>query len=446
VTSEIIVVLDDDPTGSQAVSDLPVLTAWDLDDFAWAFGTGHAAVYVLTNSRSLSEADAARVTREAVTNALAAAPAPLRFVSRSDSTLRGHFPLETDVIVEVLRERTGVAVDAVVLVPAFPAAGRVTVGGVHYLVGSDGARTPAGETEFARDATFGYRSSSLADWVAEKTGGRIPADRVIRLDLDLIRSGTPAIVAALADARGGAVAAADILTEADLDLLAAGAIAAERGGQTLVYRSGPSFVRARIGQSPRPPLAATDLPEPVPGAARGGLVVVGSHVGLTTRQLERLRADNPGATGVEIDVALVLDPRLRDRHLDEVIEAAAVGLDAGMVVVNTSRALARTDDPVESLAIARTVSDAVVAVVRGILARRRPAWVVAKGGITSSDVATRGLEIRHAIVRGTLLPGIVSLWEPVSGPAAGIPYVVFPGNVGGDDSLARVVERLTPHS
>jgi uncharacterized protein YgbK (DUF1537 family) len=56
------------------------------------------------------------------------------------------------------------------------------------------------------------------------------------------------------------------------------------------------------------------------------------------------------------------------------------------------------------------------------------------------------LGIRRAWARGTLLPGIVSLWEPVDGPAAGLPYVVFAGNVGDDDALASVVERLVAAS
>ena len=76
------------------------------------------------------------------------------------------------------------------------------------------------------------------------------------------------------------------------------------------------------------------------------------------------------------------------------------------------------------------------------VATRRPSYVVAKGGITSSDVATRALGIDRAWIRGSLLPGIVSLWEPVSGPAQGLPYVVFAGNVGGETSLADVIERL----
>jgi uncharacterized protein YgbK (DUF1537 family) len=69
--------------------------------------------------------------------------------------------------------------------------------------------------------------------------------------------------------------------------------------------------------------------------------------------------------------------------------------------------------------------------------------VLAKGGITSSDTATEGLSIRRAWTRGTMLPGVVSLWQPVAGPAEGVPYIVFAGNVGDDESLAQVTGKLS---
>jgi uncharacterized protein YgbK (DUF1537 family) len=114
--------------------------------------------------------------------------------------------------------------------------------------------------------------------------------------------------------------------------------------------------------------------------------------------------------------------------------------------MHTSRLLVKRDDPTESLRIARTVSAAVVAVVQRTLAAHPPRFVIAKGGITSSDVAAYGLGIRHGIVRGPMLPGIVSLWEPVDGPAKGIPFVVFAGNVGDDRSLLEVVRVLSSTS
>ncbi|WP_442907512.1 four-carbon acid sugar kinase family protein [Kineococcus sp. G2] len=441
----VLVVLDDDPTGTQSVADLPVLTAWEEDDLAWALGTGARAVYVLTNTRSLDAREAAERNRQVVTAALAAAGRTgtrVRFVSRGDSTLRGHFPLETDVIAATLAEHGQRPVDGVVLVPAFPDAGRITVGGVHHLR-TPGGLVPAGETEFARDATFGYRSSDLRAWVEEKTDGRTRAQDVVVLDLGVVRAGPTAVAAALAPVAGATPVVADAVTEDDLRLLSLGLAQAEENGKELLYRVGPPFVRARTGQEVHPPLSAEEVFGGRPPRPGGGLVVVGSHVGLTSRQLAVLQAERPDVRSLVVEVPLVLDDARAGEHVAGLAAEAARLLADGDVVVHTSRDLRRTDDPAESLEISRRVSAAVVEVVQRVLAAHPPRFVIAKGGITSSDVAAHGLGIRRALVRGPMLPGIVSLWEPVDGPAVGTPYVVFAGNVGDDGSLAAVVRTLT---
>ena len=458
-TPRVLVVLDDDPTGTQSVADLPVLTRWDVDDFIWAFSQAKPAVYVLTNSRSLDPAEAAARNEEVVRNALAAAGSPdvrlrLGFVSRSDSTLRGHYPLEPDVIAATVVAVSGAATDGVVLVPAFPDAGRVTIGGTHYMRGTGqaaGTLIPVSETEFAKDASFGFANSDMAKYVEEKSRGRFAADAVIVLDLNIIRagaaSGDPAVSAkAIADAimpaTNSTPIVADIVTENDLRALALGLEEAERRGKKLLYRVGPPFGRARIGQEIRSELTGTEVYAGHTPSEAGGLIVVGSHVGVTTRQLKALTGQHSAARIVEIDVEKLLDSEA-DAHLDQTVDAVVEALRGGDVIVHTSRLLIKADDAAESLRIARTVSAAVVAVVNRTLKTFPPRFVIAKGGITSSDVAAHGLEIRHAIVRGPMLPGIVSLWEPVDGPAKGIPYIVFAGNVGDDESLAQVTRKLS---
>lgn len=461
-TPRILVVLDDDPTGTQSVADLPVLTRWDVEDFAWAFGQAKPAVYVLTNTRSLDPAEAAARNEEVVRNALIAAGSPdtlrLGFVSRSDSTLRGHYPLEPDVIAATVAEVSGEVTDGVVLVPAFPDAGRVTIGGVHYMRGTGnaaGTLTPVSETEFAKDATFGFTTSVMADYVEEKSHGRFPAGSVIVLDLNIIRAGSTAgdpadsaqasanaIADAIEAATNSTPIVADIVTENDLRALALGLEEAERRGKKLLYRVGPPFGRARIGQEIRTELSGAEAYAGHTPSGSGGLIVVGSHVGVTTRQLQALTEQHNAARTVEIDVQKLLGADA-EAHLDSTVDTVVEALRGGDVIVHTSRLLVKADDPAESLRIARTVSAAVVAVVNRTLKTFPPRFVIAKGGITSSDVAAHGLEIRHAIVRGPMLPGIVSLWEPVDGPAKGIPYIVFAGNVGDDESLARVTQKLS---
>ncbi|BCW43023.1 four-carbon acid sugar kinase family protein [Arthrobacter sp. StoSoilB5] len=459
----VLVVLDDDPTGTQSVADLAVLTRWDVADFTWAFthireNQTKPAVYVLTNTRSLDPAEAAARNEEIVRNALAAAAGKvsLGFVSRSDSTLRGHYPLEPDVIAATVAAETGEVTDGVVIVPAFPDAGRVTIGGVHYMRGDAGTLTPVAETEFAKDASFGFANSEMAKYVEEKSQGRFPASDVIVLDLNTIRAGAsaqePAISAkAIADAIESATNStpivADIVTENDFRALALGLEEAERRGKKLLYRVGPPFVRGRIGQEIRTALTSEEAYAGNTPSTAGGLIVVGSHVGVTTRQLNALTAAHSSARTIEIDVErLVAETHTAaeaDAYIATVVSDVVDALHQGDVIVHTSRLLIKTDDAAASLKIARTVSAAVVAVVNRTLKTFPPRFVIAKGGITSSDVAAHGLEIRHAIVRGPMLPGIVSLWEPVDGPAKGIPYIVFAGNVGDDQSLAQVTRKLS---
>jgi uncharacterized protein YgbK (DUF1537 family) len=442
-SGRLLVVLDDDPTGTQTIADLPVLTAWSVDDLRWAIRQGSPACYVLTNTRSLDPDQAAARNRAVVASLVAAARAEqcaFALVSRGDSTLRGHYPLETDVLHDALVAHGEPPADGLLLCPAYLDAGRLTVEDVHWMRTSDGM-LPVGASEFARDATFGYRSSNLRSFIEEKTGGRWRAEDVLSIGLDDIRLGGERRVAELLGAlRGGRPAIVNAASEDDLRVVALGALSAERDGRRLLYRTGPSFVRARAGQAAREPLTTAQLyPDGAP--TRHGLIVVGSHVSLTTRQLEALRRSG-GITEIELDVAALLDPDRRACHIEAVAGAAARGLDAADVVVRTTRQVVTGADPASSLGIARQVSAALVQVVRAVTATRAPRFVVAKGGITSSDVATDGLGIRRAWVRGTLLPGIVSAWSAVDGAAPGVPYVVFAGNVGTDESLARVVDVL----
>ncbi|RLP12688.1 four-carbon acid sugar kinase family protein [Propionibacterium australiense] len=441
-----LVVLDDDPTGTQSVADLPVVTGWQVEDLEWALSTGASAVYVMTNSRSLDPDMAKQVNTEVVTNAMTAAERVGRriiFVSRSDSTLRGHFPLEPDTIADVL-ERAGTTVDGVVLSPAFADAGRITVHGVHYAGSAKAGFVPVGQTEFAADKTFGYQASYLPEWVEEKTSGAVRAQDVVVIDLLTLRTDEDAVVDRLRSVRNRTPIAVDCVEENDLLLLARALQRAEAAGANFVYRVGPPFVRGRIGQTPHAPLTS-EQSRPADFApasdAVGGLIVVGSHVGLTGRQVDALR-EATATPEIVIDVPTVLDADRRDPHVRQVAEQAAAALRQGNVVVRRGGAFVAGRDAGESLEFARRVSAAVVEIVQRIVAIRCPRFVIAKGGITSSDVASRGLGIRRALVRGPMLPGIVSLWEPQDGPAAGIPYIVFAGNVGDEGSLTDVVGTL----
>ncbi len=438
----VLVMLDDDPTGSQAVRGVPVVTAWDEDTLDWAFVQPERAFFILTNTRSLTPAATVARLGEilvAVDRAATCAGAEFDLLLRGDSTLRGHYPLESDLLAECAAV-AGRPYDALLLALAYPEAGRVTVDDLH-LARINEAYIPVAETGYARDASFGYVNSDLKLWVAEKTAGRVAADSVASIGLGDIRGGGPGRVRELLSAcHDTQPVIVNAESRSDLDVVALGAELAQGDGVRLLVRCAPSFVASLLGQEDHGALAADELPGR--GRTGRGFVVVGSHVELTTRQVAALRRSHPDIVDAELDVARLLDGTIAWQ--DEVSRAAALLTQAGeaaVMLLSTSRRRMDGADREDSLAVAATVSAAVVDVVRRVVDGGAPRWVIAKGGITSSDVATDALHIRRAEVVGQLFPGFVSVWaNSDSGPLGGLPYVVFAGNVGDDDSLAAAVD------
>ena len=264
-------VLDDDPTGSQAVHDVQVVTVLAESAYAAALDSPAATCFVLTNTRSLDEPAAVERTTEAARGLLAVAGrrgARIQLVSRSDSTLRGHVLAEVAAVQAARREMPGRGFDGVLLVPAFLEAGRVTAGDIHWARTAAGL-VPVGQTEFARDSAFGYEASDLRVFVEEKSGGAIRRDQVASIGLADIRSGGPGRVRELlATVADGAWVVVNATDYADLEAVACGVLLAERDGQSFLFRTGPSFVRALSGLGPRPPLRGAQLAQ---RGARAGM-------------------------------------------------------------------------------------------------------------------------------------------------------------------------------
>lgn len=426
-----VVVLDDDPTGTQTVHGVPVLTVWDVDTLAAELITETPAFFILTNTRALPVEQAVSLNQEIGANLCEAGKQtgrPFVVVSRSDSTLRGHFPQETDV----LKEAIGIPHAAVLLCPYFAAGGRVTIDDIHYLRQGE-QLTPVGETEFARDATFGYRSSNLREWVEEKTGGRISANAVHSVSLDTIRHGGASGVAAiLRNVPASGVCILNCETDADLTVLANGVREAERQSGVFLYRTAAGFAAARAGIAQRPLLTPAELNVPPSG---GILIVVGSYVSKTTEQLARLRES--GIVSVEVAVSELLSANREQ----EIARAASAVSDT--LAANTDVVLYTSRQPIAAgnLNVGALISASLVSLVKQI--RVRPRALIAKGGITSSDLATDALNVRRAEVLGQIAPG-VPVWR--LGPESRWPelaYVVFPGNVGTADTLAQVRASLS---
>ncbi|QIP11544.1 hypothetical protein G8759_02305 [Spirosoma aureum] len=431
-----IVVLDDDPTGTQTSHDVTVLTSWRVGLIAEELKRKPPILFILTNSRSLPEKEAVELAHEIGYNlkeAVNASGREIVVISRSDSTLRGHFPAEVDSIASMLDMTEA----TIVLVPAFIEGGRFTIGDVHYLVENQ-ELVPVSDTPFAHDVVFGYKHADLKLWVEEKTKGRVKAADVGSLSIDDIRVGGPQVVKEkLMACANGSIYIVNAASYRDLEVVAMGLIWAEKSGKKFLYRSSATLVPIRAGMESgkifSPPKEATN-------SVNGALVVVGSHVPKTTSQLNWL-LKNGNYQSIEVNVAEIL------QSVEPQLEATAISrqtdewLSAGKnVVIHTSRQLAVGTDSESSLRINASVSDFLVNIMKSLTVR--PKFIVAKGGITSSDLASKGLSSEKAVVLGAVIPG-VPVWQmDRESKFPGIKYVVFPGNVGDEAALDEVCRKL----
>ncbi|MCU0549373.1 MAG: four-carbon acid sugar kinase family protein [Leptolyngbya sp. Prado105] len=431
-----IIVLDDDPTGSQTVHSCLLLMQWDVETLRIGLRDQAPIFFILTNTRSLTPEAAKSVTQEVCRN-LKTAIAQEKIqdflvVSRSDSTLRGHYPIETDAIAEELG-----SFDAHFLVPAFFEGGRTTRESIHYLK-VNGVDTPVHETEFAKDSVFGYTHSYLPNYVEEKTSGRIRADQVERFVLSDIRSG---IQARLDQLHHNQCCVVDSETQWDMDRFASDVLAVASDGKRFLFRSAASLLTslANLGAQP---IAQAEMAKYV-REGKSGAVIVGSHVKKTTEQLQKLLAA-PGTVGVEIEVGRLA--RSNDAH-DALLDAAVQQINeihnSGKTpVVFTSRTELTFEDAQTRLNFGESVSGLLMDILQHLPADI--GFLISKGGITSNDTLSKGLALRTARLLGQVLAGVSMVRTDSDHPQfPNLPVVLFPGNVGDETALATVYQRLS---
>ncbi len=439
-----IIVLDDDPTGIQTVHDVYVYTDWREETLREAFQDENNLFFILTNSRSFSEDKTRQVHAEIAANISRIAKETGKdflLISRGDSTLRGHYPLETEVLKETLEENGQAAFDGEILCPFFVEGGRVTIDGIHYL--KDGEKLiPVGESEFAKDRTFGYESSDLGAFVEEKTQGAYLAADCVRIGLDELRAKkVDAIVDQLMGVTGFNKVLVDSTCYEELEVFAAALAQAIGMGKRFIIRSAAGLPKV-IGEiTDRSLLKREELTREADGM--GGIVLIGSHVKKTTEQLACLQQSGVEADYYEFDAAQVKVEGGLEEEVQRIIQAVEANIVKGRTsVVYTSRKLLEldTDDKEKILEASVKISDAVTSII-GLL-NVKPRFILAKGGITSSDVGTKALRVKKAKVMGQIKPGIPVWLTGEESKFPHTPYIIFPGNVGSKETLKEIVEQL----
>lgn len=438
------VVLDDDPTGVQTVHDVPVYTNWEKETLRQAFAEKNNLFFILTNSRGFTEEQTTKAHKEiadVVDEAAKEAGVEYVFVSRSDSTLRGHYPLETEILKENYEYHTGTTIDGEILCPFFKEGGRFTIDNIHYVKYGD-ELVSANETEFAKDQTFGYSSLTMPEYVAEKTDGKYHAEDVTCISLKDIRSmDIVKIEEALMQVKDFNKIIVNAVDYIDLKIFSIALYRAMNKGKLFMFRTAASLVKVMGGVTDQPLLERGQMI--VKETQNGGVIVVGSHTEKTTKQVEELKKLTD-IEFIELDATLVADEEAFEKEVQRCLRLEEECIKAGKTVCcYTTRSLIKADtgNKEDELRLSVKISDAVQSLVGRL--EVIPAFVIAKGGITSSDVGTKALRVIKANVLGQIEPGIPVWQTGEESKFPMTPYIIFPGNVGEVTTLREAVEKLT---
>ena len=439
-----IIVLDDDPTGVQTVHGISVYTDWSLDSIEKGFQEENSMFFILTNSRGFTAAETIKAHQEIAANIVEAAKRSNReftIISRGDSTLRGHYPLETQVLKETVEANSDMKFDGEVILPFFKEGGRFTIDNIHY-VQYDEYLVPAGETEFAKDRTFGYTKSHLGEWAEEKSNGEYKAENMTYISLDSLRAlDVETIEQQLLKVENFNKVIVNAVDYADVKIFTIALIRAMNKGKNFMFRSAAALTKVIGGVSDKNLLTREEIMSE--DTNNGGLVIIGSHVKKTTEQFEELKKSD-SVEFIEFNVHLVLEPEKFEEELARVIATTnKLIIEGKNVAVYTRRERLDLGEgkKEEELKLSVKISDAVTSIVKRL--EVRPSYIIAKGGITSSDVGTNGLEVKRATVAGQIRPGIPVWTTGSESKFPGISYVIFPGNVGTKTDLREVVEMLS---
>lgn len=438
-----IVVLDDDPTGVQTVHDISVYTDWSKESIRQGFEEENQLFYVLTNSRGFTVDQTTKAHNEIAEVVDAVAKETGKeyiFISRSDSTLRGHYPLETELLKKNYEKYTEKTIDGEILCPFFKEGGRFTIDNVHYVKYAE-ELIPANETEFARDKTFGYTAPSMPEYVEEKTKGAYKAGNVTCISLEDIHNvDIDRIEAQLMEVKDFNKVIVNAVDYADVKVFCVALYRAMAKGKVFMFRTAAAIVKVMGAVTDQPLLLREQMV--VNETANGGIVVVGSHTDKTTKQVECLK-ELTDIEFIELDATLVTDDAAFEAEVQRCLDKEEECIKAGKTVCcYTSRKLitADTGDKEDELRLSVKISDAVQSLVGRLSIT--PSFVIAKGGITSSDVGTKALAVKKANVLGQIKPGI-PVWQTGEESKFPLtPYVIFPGNVGEITTLKEAVEVL----
>ncbi|ABB50750.1 conserved hypothetical protein [Prochlorococcus marinus str. MIT 9312] len=436
------VVIDDDPTGSQTVHDCLLLLKWDCPTLVKGFESKSNLFFILANTRSLSENDAKLIIEEICRNLKTVIASQfyeeeIIFISRGDSTLRGHNYLEPSALNSCLGP-----FDATFHVPAFIEGKRLTINGSHFV-----DKTPIDKTIFARDTIFGYETSNIKNLLFQKSKSKLNLDDIQNLflsDLEILNDEENNIIfKKLKNLKNNKHVIVDVENYSQIKKFSL-IIKKLTKQKKFLFRTAASFISSiseknsvRQGETFFSNLRIRTkekffLP---------GLVIVGSYVELSTIQLKNL-LEISTCKPIELDVfeffkisASENNQKKRNLFKNKFLKEIRLSFEQGKTpVLFTSRKFMSLDYS-EQFNFYNSLAFFIAELVADL--KYEIGYLVSKGGITTNVILSDGLNADYVYLEGQILTGISVVTCNLKNDEK-LPIITHPGNIGTKDSLVNI--------
>lgn len=438
-----VIVIDDDPTGSQTVNNCLLLLKWDYSTLIKGFQSKSNLFFILANTRSLSENDA-KLRLVEICNALKKVISKesykeeFIFVSRGDSTLRGHNFLEPKIMNDCLGP-----FDATFHIPAFIEGKRMTIDGDHFV-----DNVPVSQTLFAKDKIFGYKTSNVKQLLFQKSKSQLKFNDIQNLkisELKVLESKEKNIVFnKIRNLKENSHVIVDIENYSQLEKFSL-SIKKLSKQKKFLFRTAASFISSisAVKDNPKEPFFYSIIRRKnrekkfLPG-----FLVIGSYVELTTMQLKEF-LEISDCIPIELDVFEFLRISKLKSNQDQLVffknkllaQIRSILKQENTPVLFTSRkevSLAKNDEQVNFYnSLAHFISELVSDLKNEI------GYLVSKGGITSNVILSNGFKANYVYLQGQIITGVSLVTFKLENDE-NLPIVTFPGNIGNQDSLVKV--------
>ncbi len=443
-----IIIIDDDPTGSQTVNDCNLILRWDYETLLKGLKDSSNLLFILANTRSLSKEDVkirlkeiCSALREIMNNS-SFAEEDFVLISRGDSTLRGHNFLEPDIINELLGP-----FDATFYIPAFIEGNRTTVNGNHFV-----DNIPINKTIFSKDKIFGFNTSNIKELLCEQSNYQLDFNNIENIcikDFEALETNQPSkLFMRIEKLKNNKKVIVDIMDYSQLDKFSS-IVRSLLKKKKFLFRSAASFISSlsNVKRTQKDHIYFSQLRRKNNSdKAMKGLIVVGSYVELTTRQLNKV-LEISLCKPIEVNVFKLYEffkigDNLNINSLKKLILNSIRQnlIRESIPVLYTSREIISPIDKNDLIQFQLFLSAFIAEIVSAI--KNEIGYLISKGGITTNTIISEGLEAESVYLEGQILPGISLVTFNLLKQKGKLPIVTFPGNIGNKMSLVKALEIL----